>query len=510
LAGFLAAYLRAGEAAVRRWPALRLNMNRLDSYLAYAESHRPTVWALSGLMIGLIAWGDWVLKDVSVGFLYLLPVLLASATLSGVQIIGMAVLCGYLREAFDPLQMAALPPETVMPVVFNPIHWVPGASGRLFVVTAGFAMTGFFVAELNQRRRLLAEHLKEREQQIQLRHEAEQQVRILIETSPLAILTLDHEGRVVLANQSACELLEFAGEDLQGSEVEQYLPTLYRMLNSHHTGSDMRTSVECKGQRRNGEVFLALVWLSTYDTSSGPGLAAVVWDASENLRDREGAGLDSMMATSRVLIGAISHEVRNLASAAALAYVKLGETCDVGQNEQYLVLGSLIHGLEKIASSGLRVAASREAVVADLGTVLDEARIVIEPSLREADIAVFWNASGVLPLVHADHHSLLQVFVNLARNSRQALENCTRREVRISAELEKDLVVVRFRDTGPGVERPEELFRPFQSGSQSAGLGLYISRAILRSHGGGLRYEPEADGSCFAVELWPVENTMEG
>ena len=485
-------------------------MNRLDRFLAYAESHRHSVWVLSGGMIGLIAWGDWILPNISVGFLYLLPVLFAAATLNGLQITAMAVLCGYLREAFDPLQMAAAPPGTVVPVVFNPIHWVPGAGGRLFVVTAGFAATGFFVAELNQRRRLLAEHLMEREQQIQLRHEAELQVRILIETSPLAILTLDHSGQVVLANESACELLEFEQDELQGCQVEQYLPTLYRMLNSHRSGSNMRTSVECKGQRRNGEVFLAHVWLSTYHTSGGPGLAAVVWDASENLRDREGAGLDSMMATSRVLIGAISHEVRNLASAAATAYAKLGETCDLSQSDQYHALGTLVNGLERIASSGLRVAASREAVVADLGTVLDEARIVIEPALREADVAVFWNVKGDLPLVQADHHSLLQVFVNLARNSRQALERRERREVYISAELEKDLVVVRFRDTGPGVERPEELFRPFHSGAHSTGLGLYISRAILRSHGGGLRYEPQPDGSCFAVELWPVENSIEG
>lgn len=485
-------------------------MNRLDRFLAYAESHRPTVWAISGLMMALIAWADWVLPNVSVGFLYLFPVLFASATLNGLQIIAMAALCSYLREAFDPLQLTALPAGTMVPAVFNPLHWVPGAGGRLFVVTAGFAMTGFFVAQLNQRRRLLAEHLKEREQQILLRQEAELQVRILIETSPLAILTLNQWGRVVLANESARELLEFGEDDLQGCQMEQYLPTLYRMLNSQRSGSNMRTSVECKGQRRNGEVFLAHVWLSTYRTSNGPGLAAVVWDASENLRDREGAGLDSMMATSRVLIGAMSHEIRNLASAAASAYAQLGETCDVEQSDQYHVLGTLVQGLEKIASSGLRVAASRDAVVADLGTVLDEARIVIEPSLREADIAVFWSVEVELPRVQADHHSLLQVFVNLARNSRQALENCARREVRISAELERDLVVVRFRDTGPGVERPDELFRPFHSGTHSAGLGLYISRAILRSHGGGLRYEPEAEGSCFAVELWPVENTVEG
>ena len=179
-------------------------------------------------------------------------------------------------------------------------------------------------------------------------------------------------------------------------------------------------------------------------------------------------------------------------------------------SEQYQVLGTLIHGLEKIASSGLHVASDREAAVSDLDTVLDEARIVIEPALREASIDVLWEVSDGLPLVQADHHSLLQVFINLARNSQRALEGWPRREVRISAALESDLVVVRFSDTGPGVTHPEELFRPFQPGAHSFGLGLYISRAILRAHGGGLRYEPAVSGSCFAVELWPVDNAVEG
>jgi PAS domain S-box-containing protein len=484
-------------------------MTRLDNVLAYAESNRLIVCGIAGALIAVIAWGDFVLPNISVGFLYLIPVLVSAPALKGPQIIALGIFCGYLREAFDPLQGVSPHGWTPVPVVFNPLLWANGSTGRLLVAATGFAMTGFFVAELNQRRRLLAEHLKEREEQMQLRQEAERQVRILIETSPLAILTLDHLGAVRLANESARELLGFEEEPLQGKLVEPYLPILSRMLHSHHSAGNIRTSVECKGRRPNGDVFLAHVWLSTYRTSGGPGLAAVVWDASENLRDREGAGVDSMMATSRVLIGAISHEIRNLASAAAAAHAALSAVAPLEENEQYQVLGTLIRGLEKIASSGLRVASDREAVVADLGTVLDETRIVIEPALREAGISVVWEVSGGLPLVHADHHSLLQVFVNLARNSQQALETCARREVRIQAALESDLVVVRFHDTGPGVAHPEELFRPFQLGAHAYGLGLYISRAILRAHGGGLRYEPETSGSCFAVELWPVENAVE-
>ena len=449
-------------------------MTRLDNFLAYAESHRLALSCAAAVLIVAIAWIDWAVPNTSLGFLYLIPILLSAAGLRWHQILTMAVVCGWLREAADPLQGGAADQSAF---VMNPTHWVAGSYPRLFVAASGFATTGFFVRELNRRRTLLAEHLEERGQQIRLRRESELQVRTLIETSPLAILTLNHAGRVALANESARQVLGFDAGPLQGEDVTPYLPILSRMLHSPHSGGNIRTSVECRGQRRNGDVFLAHVWLSTYRTSEGPALAAVVWDASENLRDREGAGLDSMMATSRVLIGAMSHEIRNL---------------------------------EKIASTGLRMASNREAVLADLGTVLDETRIVIEPAILEAGITATWEVSAGLPLVQADHHALLQAFINLARNSLRALEDRPRKEMHITASLERDLVVVRFRDTGPGVAHPEELFQPFQPGAHSAGLGLYITRAILRSHGGGLRYEPLETGSCFAVELWPADNVAPG
>jgi two-component system, LuxR family, sensor kinase FixL len=490
-------------------------MTALERFLAYAESSRLAITATAIVLIGVIAFFDWwVLPNATIGFLYLIPILLSAAALNRRQILAMAVLCGYLREVFDPLQGTDRVVGWRLVQALSPTHWVAGSVGRLVVSGAGFAMTGFFVAELNQRRRRLRQHLEEREEQIRLRHEVERQLQILTDTSPLAILTLDQNACVLTANDSARQLLGFApGDPIEGQAVEPHLPILARML--HRQAGNIRTNVECRGQRRNGEVFLAHVWLSTFRASQGLRLAAVVWDASENVRDREGAGFESMMATSRVLIAAFSHEIRNLASAAATAYTACGKALlesGASAPEPYHALGTLIEALEKLASTGLRATANHERAVADLGTVLDEARIVIEPGLREAGVDVAWEIRNDLPLVQCDQHNLLQVFVNLARNSQDALKRSPLRELRISAALESDLVVVRFSDTGPGVAHPDDLFRPFHHGpnsnSHSFGLGLYVSRAILRSYGGSLRYEPQPVGSCFAVELWPVENRI--
>jgi two-component system, LuxR family, sensor kinase FixL len=138
--------------------------------------------------------------------------------------------------------------------------------------------------------------------------------------------------------------------------------------------------------------------------------------------------------------------------------------------------------------------------------VLDEARVLIDASFRDQGGVAQWHIPARLPLVEADHHSLLQVFLNLARNSEAAMKDAPTRIMRIDATLDNDMVLVRFRDTGPGIANPEILFRPFQLGASSTGLGLYISRAVLKSHGGDLHYERDQHGACFVVQLWPASD----
>jgi two-component system sensor kinase FixL len=89
------------------------------------------------------------------------------------------------------------------------------------------------------------------------------------------------------------------------------------------------------------------------------------------------------------------------------------------------------------------------------------------------------------------------------------METTHKKQLTISSGVEADTVVIRFEDSGVGLSSPDGLFKPFQQGANATGLGLYVSRAILRSFGGELALEPRTEGCCFAVRLTRGMNRQE-
>jgi len=311
-------------------------------------------------------------------------------------------------------------------------------------------------------------------------------------------VTIDTNGKILLANQAAQQLLApGASSFLKGQPISSYLPSLQSVVQTQPSRV-FRTTLQCRGQRSTGEVFLAGVWFSTYNTMSGSRLAAVVVDLSEDLRNREDLSLDHLLKSSRILVGAMAHEVRNLCGAAVVLHKNLSRIPDLEHNEDFQALSSLIQSLERISALSVK-APSDPAVTVELTSLLDEVRVLIEGAYRESRIEIEWRAPENLPLVRADRYGLIQVFLNLAKNSQRAMESTETRKLRVSTSLEDKRVTIRVEDTGIGIAHPENLFRPFQPGAETAGLGLYVSRSIMRSFGGELLYEPRAQGCCFAV-----------
>ena len=453
-----------------------------DVLSMYAPANRTRLIVVAGLLISAIAVVDWATKPyISLGFLYLFPIMILGGFLSRTQIVGVALVCAVLQEAFSNL------PENE-------------AVLRLLFSSAGFVGTGLFISELIRNRRIAITHVEELEGQIKLREDAEEQLRSLVESSPAAIVTIDSGGSVLLANEAAQHLLALEGKPLQDQGINSYLPALQTILKTQQPRV-FRTTLQCTGKRSDGEVFLAGVWFSTYGTISGPRLAAIIVDLSEDLRNREDLSLDYLLKNTRILMSAVAHEIRNLCGAVLVVHKNLSRVKELESNEDFEALGNLIQSLERVSALELGSTTAQNGEVVELTSVLDELRILIETAYHESDIKVQWDVQESLPLVWADRYGLIQVFLNLAKNSRRAMASTGVKQLRIAAREEDGTVVIRFEDTGTGVASPENLFRPFQSGAKSSGLGLYVSRAIMRSFGGELCYEPRSEGCCFAVVL---------
>jgi signal transduction histidine kinase len=295
---------------------------------------------------------------------------------------------------------------------------------------------------------------------------------------------------------------------LRGQSISSFLPALQTIVQTYPS-KVFRTSLQCQGRRHDGEVFLAAVWFSTYGAVSGQRLAAIIVDLSDDLRDREQLSLDHLLKNARIVMAAVSHEIRNLCGAISVVYRNLTRVKSLEADRDFIALGTLVEGLEKIAALDLRPTTEQSLTPVELNPVLDELRLLIEPGLHEAGAQVAWRVERDLPFVSADRYGLMQVFLNLVKNSDRAMESCDPKRLTISADAENHHVVVRFEDTGSGIAAPEELFQPFQRKASATGLGLYVSRAILRTFGGELHYEHRDHGCCFAVSLVPIGNGRE-
>ncbi len=459
----------------------------------FLRGGKKSVLLKAGLLIAIIAFADWRAdKDVTLGFLYLFPMLMVGSVLNRWQIASVAALCTFLAEIFDSFD-------------FRPSAGIP----RDILIFAAFLGMGLFVYEVVRSRQAAQRHLDQIEAESEARRAAEEQLKVLVDSSPVAIFTADSDGTVLQANDAAHRLFAVSPGSLRGRPIRQYLPSLVNVPLPAANSPSFRTVMQCRGRRQDGEAFLADIWFSTYRTSVGSRLAAMVVDTSDDLRNREEYSLHQLLAASRILVGAVSHEVRNVCGAIAVVHENLARNNSFGHSKDFEALGTLIETLEKIAALELRQTPYPPARV-DLPALLDELRIVVEPALREEGIDVSWEIESGLPQVWADRQSLMQVFLNLTKNSEQAMQGRPVRQLRIVARTEGQCVAVRIQDTGGGVRYPERLFRPFQPGAQSTGLGVYLSRALMRSFRGDLRYEPNSglgsdqEGSTFVVELSPA------
>jgi len=224
----------------------------------WEEDNRTPVLLASAAIIVAIAIADWWTKPfVAFGVLYLFPIMLAARFLPRWLIALLGVTCAVLSEVFSSLE-----PSTV----------------RLAFETLALAGCGLFVAELVRNRRLTIE--------------AQERLKVLVETSPAAIVTVDERGFIEVANHAATQLMGPRDGTLLGTPIAAFLPELHHALRWEEA-PQFRATMQCRGHRGNGESFTADVWFSTYKEGTKPKLAAIIADVTE---ETGAAETDSVLA----------------------------------------------------------------------------------------------------------------------------------------------------------------------------------------------------------------------
>src|SRR5216117_3617981 len=229
------------------------------------------------------------------------------------------------------------------------------------------------------------------------------------------------------------------------------------------------------------------------------------------LRDR--AEEQGRFAAAGELLGGVAHEVNNpLMAIASHAELRLadGNLPAEQRNEMQSILrqaqraAKLLRGLLRFVRAG-----EKRTAAVNMNDVVRSAIDLVSYRFSIDEISIEGRLDPELPAVVGDANRLEQVIVNLLSNALDALR-AVKPPRRLTVDSFTDdtgaRVCVAVSDNGPGVapEIVPRLFHPFAStkGVRGTGLGLYISRQLVREAEGELDLVKHAEsGARFLVWL---------
>lgn len=457
----------------------------LESMGVSRRASRLQVLLLALALLSAVMTLEWFQNlEHSLELFYVLPVVVAATVLNRWQTLLAGVICACARSLFV--------------LGLTPVGFVLD----FLMALLAYGGAGLLVSETSHNRRAIMAAYARFKMEEDLRRLAQDQLRIFVESSPAAIMTLNHRAEVLAANRAAHEMLGFQEPgSLIGLSVADYVPVFSGALRVSPGGGPLHVSSASWARRANGSHFPVAVWFSTYEEGGQRRLAGIMVDTSEEVREREQETFRHLTNSNRLLAGAVAHEIRNLCSAIRMVTSNLCRHPEVRGDADFGALNTLVESLMGIAAFDLSNDKDPIASRVDVTAVLEELQVVVEQDWTEIGGVIDWKTRGVLPYVHADEHALLRVFLNLSQNSLRAVQKGGEAKLEIRVAAAGGYATISFEDSGPGIEDPSSLFQPFRENADGSGLGLYVSRAIVRGFGGDLVHVPTTQGCRFDVVM---------
>jgi two-component system sensor kinase FixL len=346
-----------------------------------------------------------------------------------------------------------------------------------------------------------------------------------------AAIVIDSKGAIRLINPAGESIFGYSAEELIGRNVSALMPEPYHSGHDDYLDNYISTGEkkiigigrDVQGQRKNGEAFPMNLAVGEMGRPDSRLFIGIIRDLTD--RNRREAEFDELQARhfhlSRVAAmnemgAAIAHEINQPLAATAnyieTAKILAGRIEDI-DGKLNPVLERALEQNNRAAEIIARMRTFIERGDVDLGPVnleqaLDASLSLSLSKFRDSGIVVVRKIDQTVICVRGDSVQIQQVLVNLIRNSCEAMSvsDETRLTIEVAHDADrKNMVRISVSDTGTGLSEDKfpDLFTAFNSTkSGGLGVGLSISRSIVRAHGGRIwATTNEAGGATFSFTL---------
>ncbi len=207
------------------------------------------------------------------------------------------------------------------------------------------------------------------------------------------------------------------------------------------------------------------------------------------------------------LMRVLTHEIMNSItpivslSETLLSYFQIKHVSKSTKDITELTIEKTIRGLETIKSQGQNLIYFTESYrqysglkqpefkYFSLTDLIENIQMLYQEILQQQQIRFSTDFFQPQIQIYADENMLSQVLINLLKNSIQALTEQSEREIYIKVYIQEMILFIKITDNGSGIPSNllEDIFIPFfTTKKDGTGIGLSLSRQIIRMHGGEL------------------------
>lgn len=344
----------------------------------------------------------------------------------------------------------------------------------------------------------------------------------IISVSADAIISIDEDQLIIRFNKGAEQIFGYQSKEVLGQSLSVLIPHHFREAHEHHVRAfggeeavarHMAERKQISGLRKSGEEFPAEASISKTYINGRTIYTATLRDITERIR-----GEQSQLAEARAAVRArddmlsvISHDLRNpistmdfsaaliidllSSSPNALEIVPYLDTIRRAAHRAFGLVNNLMD-LTRIDTGRLTVAPACHKVFHLLNHIVPGLQIVAQ----EKRISLECDPVNKKLTVMADEGRIAQVISNLVDNAIKFTPSGG--TIRISAHKNDGFAEFAVSDTGPGIpiaEMSKVFDRFWQEEKNSAmgmGLGLFIAKSVVETHGGRIWVESKDGGGC--------------